>query len=113
MTTLLPKDADNNVIPALRLKDGGAHNISIGSVAARNASAFEEQTKVIGIYATVGMYVKFGDNTVSATTSDHYFPAGLYYNIAISSGSGKGAHHEYMSVLQASESGIVYISEKE
>ena len=113
MTTLLPKDADNNVIPALRLKDNAAHNIAATSVAARNINPFDVETKVISLYATAPVYIKFGDNTVSATNNDHYFPAGLYYDVALSGGSGKGSEHNYLSVLQVSETGTVYISEKE
>ncbi|MEM6811283.1 MAG: hypothetical protein AAF549_02330 [Pseudomonadota bacterium] len=113
MTTLLPKDADNNTIPALRLKDGGAHEIALGASANRNSTAFDENTKVVSVYATAPAYIKFGDNTVDATSADHYFPAGVYYDIAISGGTSKGAHYEYLSVLQVSESGSVFISEKE
>jgi hypothetical protein len=114
MTTLLPKDADNNVIPALRLRDGGAYNLTITGVAARNTIAFNGDTKVISIYSSVAVYLKFGDETVSATTTDHYFPAGIYYDIAITGGSGnKGAHNAYVSALRVDEDGALYISEKE
>lgn len=113
MTTLLPKDADNNIIPALRLRDGSAHTITIGATASRNSVAFDENTKVISLYATVPVYIKFGDNTVNATTADHYFPAGIYYDVAITGGSGKGAHNAYVSVLRLTEDGTIYISEKE
>ena len=113
MTTLLPKDADNNIIPALRLKDGGAHNIASGAVAQRNVTAFDEGTKIISLFATEAVYLKFGDDNVAATTADHYFPAGVYYDIALSGGAGKGAQHSHMSVLQVSTAGNVFISEKE
>lgn len=113
MTTLLPKDADNNIIPALRLRDNGAHTLAITGAAARNAIAFDEATKVISLYATVGVYLKFGDNTVVATAADHYFPANTYYDIAISGGANKGAHNAYICALRADEDGALYISEKE
>lgn len=113
MTTLLPKDADNNTIPALRFKSDAAHTISISGSAARNSTAFDDDTKVISLYASVDVYLKFGDNTVTATTSDHYFPGGVYYDVAITGGAGKGAHNEYVSVLRVSEDGTLYISEKE
>ena len=112
MTTLLPKDADNNVIPALRLRDGGAHALTVTGVAARNVTAFDDDTKVVSVYATVPVYMKFGDAGVTATTADHYFPAGVYYDIAITGGSSKGAHDTYVSVLRFDEDGTVYISEK-
>lgn len=113
MTTLLPKDADNNTIPALRLRDGGAHTLTITGVAASNASAFNEGTKVISLYATTDVYLKFGDVGVIATTADHFFPANTYYDIALSGGAGKGAHHDYVSALRVIEDGTLYISEKE
>ncbi len=113
MTTLLPKDADNNVIPALRLKEGGAHVLLSSSTPQINNVAFDETTKVISVYATEPVYIKFGDSSVTATSSDHFFPAGIYYDIAISGGSMKGAQHNYISVLQVSDAGTVFISEKE
>lgn len=113
MTTLLPKDADNNIIPALRLRDSGSHTIALGATAARNSIAFDEDTKVISLYATVPVFIRFGDNTVDATTADHYFPAGVYYDVAITGGSGKGAHNAYVSALRFDEDGMLYISEKE
>jgi len=113
MTTLLPKDADNNTIPALRLRDGGAHTISVTAAASKNIIAFNEETKVISLYATAPIYIKCGNNSVVATTSDHYFPGGVYYDIAISGGSGKGAHSAYLSAIRVDEDCTVYISEKE
>jgi len=113
MTTLLPKDADNNIIPALRLRDNGAHNIAVGAGSTTNATAFDENTKVVSVYADVPVYLNFGDNAVTASSSDHYFPAGVYYDIALSGGAGKGAHHDYVAVTRAEEDGTVYISEKE
>ncbi len=113
MTTLLPKDADNNVIPALRLKNGGAHIITVSATPTRNTQAFSEDTKVVSVYTTQPTFVAFGDATISATASDHYIPAGVYYDIAIASGGGKGPHHDYLSVLAAASDGVLYISEKE
>jgi hypothetical protein len=113
MTTLLPKDADNNIIPAMRLLDGGAHSLSVGAASTRNSVAFDNETKIISLYATADMFVKFGDNTVNATTSDHFFPAGIYYDVAIAGGSGKGPHNAYIAAIRAAEDGTLYISEKE
>lgn len=113
MTTLLPKDADNNTIPALRLADGGAHSINVTAAAALNATAFKDDTKIISLYATAPVYLKLGDNGAVATVSDHYFPANTYYDIAITGGAGKGAHNAYISVLRVSDDCTLYISEKE
>ena len=112
MTTLLPKDADNNVIQALRFKDNGAHAISATSSSARNTTAFDAETKVVSLYATSPVYVAFGDETITATSGDHYFPAGVYYDVAISGGTNKSAQETHIAVLRVSDDGMLYVSEK-
>lgn len=110
MTTFLPKDADNNPIPALRLRDGGAHAVSVTATSARNATAFDADTSVISLYATGPVYVKFGGSSVTATTSDHYFPGGVYYDVAI--GGGAAGHSTHVAALRADQDCALYISEK-
>lgn len=114
MTTLLPKDADNNPIPALRLRtSGGAHAISATGASARNTTAFASDTKVVSVYATGAVYLKFGDSSVTASNTDHYYPTGIYYDFAISGGGAKGPHNTHMAVLAVGSNCTVYISEKE
>ena len=109
--TLLPKDMNDNTIPALRLKDGAAHTITVSATAAENETAFDTSTRVISLYATVPVFVKFGvSDTVTATSSDHYFPAGIYYDVAI--GGDNSAQYTHISVIRTLENGTLYISEK-
>ena len=111
MTTILPTDANDNPIPALRLKDNKAHSISASTAgSARNTTAFDNDTRVVSVYADTAVYIRFGESDVVATTADHYFPGGLYYDFAI---GGDGSDHtSYMAVRAADESVIVYVSEK-
>ena len=111
MATKLPLDTNDNPIPALRLKDSGAHVISTSVVSARNTTAFDADTRVLSVYATQDVYLKFGDSSVTATTSDHFFPAGVYYDVAIG-GDGTG-HATHLAALRVADDGSVYISEKE
>ena len=114
MTTLLPVDADSNPIPALRLKSGGAHSISATASSARNATAFNAATKVVSLYATGAVYVRFGNSSVTAAATDHYYPAGVYYDFAIAGGeNNKALQNTHIAVLAASGNCTVYISEKE
>lgn len=113
MTTLLPKDADNNAIPALRLKSGGAHELSVTSASTRNSQPFDGSTKVVSVYATAPVYLNFGGSSVSATSSDHYFPAGVYYDIAVSGGGGKGSKNTHVAAISVDEDATLYVSEKE
>ena len=111
MTTQLPLDHNGHPIPALRLQSGGAHAINSTVTSARNTTPFGADTRVISLYASQDVYIKFGDSTVTATTSSHFFPAGLYYDMAVG-GDGTG-HYTHIAVLRVSADGIVRISEKE
>ncbi len=111
MTTLLPQDSNDNPIPALRLKQNGAQKITVGASSARNSTAFDEQTRIVGLYSDVPVYINCGDASAVATTSDHYLPANMYYDISI--GGDSSAHYTHISVIQESSAGTLYISEKE
>jgi hypothetical protein len=110
MSTFLPQDSNGNPIPVLRFKINGAHAISASVTSARNSTAFADETRVISLYATQPVYIKFGDSSVTATSANHYFPAGVYYDVAI--GGDETAHATHIAVLAVSTSGTVYISEK-
>jgi len=111
MTTILPVDANDNAIPALRLKVDGSQSITATSASsARNASAFSDDTKIISVYATGAVYIRFGESDVVASATDHYFPEGVYYDFAI---GGYGVDHTpYIAVRAVDSDATVYISEK-
>lgn len=111
MSTFLPHDSNENPIPALRLKNGGEHAIVASASSGRNASAFDSATRIVSLYASVPVYLRFGDASVTASASDHYFPAGIYYDVAI--GGDATAHYTHVAVLAAGTGGVVYVSEKE
>ncbi|PZQ46817.1 MAG: hypothetical protein DI551_04515 [Micavibrio aeruginosavorus] len=114
MPTLMPKDADSNVIPALRLKaSGGAHAIAASAASARNATAFNADTQVLSVYATGPVYLRFGTSSVTAASTDHYYPDGIYYDFAIGCGDSKGPRFTHLAVLAAGAACTVFVSEKE
>lgn len=109
--TIMPTDIDNNPIPALRLKSDGAQSITVTDTSARNATAFHSNTRVVSLYATGPVHIKFGNSGVTATTSDHYFPSGVYYDFSI--GGGKALHSTHVAVIAVDQECDLYISEKE
>lgn len=111
MPTLMPTDDNNNPIPALRLKDAGAHSVAATATTARNPNPFTAGTQIVSLYATVPVYVKFGNSTVTATTSDHYFPEGVYYDFAIG-GDGQSQFTNVAVLRAGTIDGTVYLSEK-
>ena len=111
MPTLLPKDQDNNPIQVLKMRDGGAHQIAVTSTSAKNVTAFDNGTQVISLYATGPVYIKFGGSDVVATTGDHFFPGGIYYDVSL--GNGKASHASHVAVLAADQDCVLYVSEKD
>ena len=112
MTTILPTDANDNVIPALRLKMDGAQSIpATSALSTRNAIGFSIDTRVISVYATGPVYLRFGELDVIAASTDHYFPEGVYYDFAV---GGNGVDHTpYLAVIAADTDCNLYISEKD
>ncbi len=108
--TLLPTDTNNNPIPVLRPRPGFAQTVAVTAAAARNTNAFDTATRVIGVYATVPMFIRLGNNTVTATTSDHYLPADTYMDIAVAGSATQT--YGYIAAIRASSDGTLYISEK-
>lgn len=104
-------DRDNNPIPALGLNPNGAHTINATSTSARNANAFDPNTRIISLYATGDVFIQFGDENIIADNTSHFFPAGLYYDFAI--GGDKVMHTPYMAVIATNANCTVYISEKQ
>lgn len=112
MPTFLPQDSDSHPIPVLRLRSGsGAHAITASGTSAVNTTPFNAETRVVSVYATVPVYLNFGDSGVTATSSSHYFPEGVYYDFSI--GGDSFGQYSYLAVLQVSSGGTVYVSEKE
>lgn len=112
MPTLLPRDDDNFAIPALSIKPNAAHSVAFdASSSSTNSTGFAPETRVVSIYTDQPVYINFGDLGVSASASDHFFPAGIYYDVAIS--NVKSTHYSHVAVRGVSDAGTLYISEKE
>lgn len=83
---------------------GSDHDITVSTSSARTTVKFTEPE--IGIYCATACYVKFGDDTVTVSTSDYdvYVPAGQRYDLR-NGGAG------YAAVILASGSDTAYINE--
>ena len=110
-TTHLPKDNSNYPIQALSFKPGKAQVVAIASASAKNAVAMDPCV-VATFIPTVACYFKQGDNTVVATATDNYWPAGLPCTLAMNDREDmKYTHIAFLRV--GGSDGIAYISERE
>ena len=106
-----PIDADGDLIQVMRAKAGAAHQISIAVTTDRNSSAFATGSRVIEIYSDVACYFQTGDNTVTATATDHYLPAQQARVYAL--GGDKQTQHTHIAGIRSSIDGTLWISELE
>lgn len=105
----LPLDAGGNPIPAVAIRPGGSHNITAGSATGTNTTPFRDDTVIVSVFVDGddGVFMEFGDSSVEATSSSHFFPGKIYYDFALK----KGWTH--VAVLRADATDQeVYISEK-
>ena len=112
MTTLLPTDSDYRQIPVLRLKGGGAHRLNVTATSARLQLASGAQ--IIRVHVTAPVFVRTGDDTVTATDTDHYLSAGLPYDFSLGDEGQARPIHTHIAAVSASDSdAVLYISEME
>ena len=112
MSTQLPTDENGHPIPALRFMPAGAHVLPAGAVSAR-IGPFDGKTRVISLYATGPVFLASGDATVTASASDHFFPAGTYYHASLGGDLQGRGRHTYLAAVRLDSDCALYISEKE
>lgn len=108
--SVLPLDGAGYPIPTLGYVDGGARTVSIAATSNRTSTAFTATTDIISVCPTVDCFIRLGSNTVTAASTDHFLPANLYQDIAIT----PTTKDRYIAVIRAGTvDGTLYISERE
>lgn len=111
--TRMPRDDNSQSIPVLRFRTGGAQSSAISSGSAVRIE-IPAGTRVITVICTVNAHFETGDEGVQASSSSHFIPAGLPFDMALGSDlSDTDGYHRYISIIADSTSGIAYISERE
>lgn len=104
--TSMQKDSDGFPIPALRLRGDRAQKFDVTATTARNTSAFNQDTRVISLYATEDMYVRVGGSDVTATDQHHFLPKFIYLDVAILESDW------HIAAIRATTDGVLHISER-
>lgn len=97
-----PTDSKLNPIPVLKPVNGSDYELDVTGTAARTPKIPE---KVVSVYAEKACFIKLGASDVTASSSDYnvFLPDGSYREYHLSGG-------DYISAIQSSESGKLYIS---
>ena len=110
MTTQIPCDSDGIPIPALRLRPGGSHSLVVGHESNRTGS-FDPATRVVSVFATGPLFLRSGGADVTAATSDHYIPEGIWLTLSL--GGGKAQRHTHLAAIRSAADCTLHISEME
>lgn len=111
--TRMPRDDNSQAIPVLRFRTGGAQQVAINSGTPASLS-LPNGTRIITLICSVNAYFETGTEGVIATSSSHFIPAGLPFDMALGSDlSDTDGYHNTVSILSVSTSGTAYISERE
>jgi hypothetical protein len=108
-----PRDDGNEAIPVLGLRPGGGKQI-VFSGASTRSTAISNSVRVVTLYATQDCFVETGDATVEANGStSHFLPASIPYDISLGAETVASENDRYVSVIAVSDSGTLYLSERE
>lgn len=99
----LPRDTFGNPVQALQPDPAGAVAGSVASSSAR--ITLTAATELVRIAASTACYIKFGDNTVAATTSDTFFPAGV--EIFAVPESAPGVPYTHLAFIRQTSDGVI------
>lgn len=112
MSTLLPRDANNEEIPVLGWKPSSGQTIAVGTSQNRNGAAFADETNIVSLWSTVPFRIRQGGSTVVADSTDPILPANILHDISI--GGGANTKKPYISVISydGSTTGSVYLGER-
>ena len=112
--TRMPRDDNSQSIPVLRFRRSGAQHLNITSGTYTRSAMFPTGTRIITVVCTVDSYFETGNSSVVASSSSHFIPAGVPYDMALGSDMATiDDYHNYISVIAASGSGVAHISERD
>lgn len=107
-----PRDDANQPIPVLSFRPGGAQTMTLSDSSTRSSSsAFAPSVRVISLFSDADCRFELGDDSVSASATSHFLPAGLYIDVSLGSDNVPSANARYLAVIGTS--GTLYISERE
>ena len=101
---LLPLDGAGHPIDLFRLHPGTAQQIAVTGTTAHQTTAFASDTVAIAVYTTQDCFIRTGNSSVVAATTDHFLPAGFYTTLAL-----KG--DIYLAAISNGTNGTIYLSE--
>lgn len=103
MNEYMPQDGNGSPILRTKPKNSSDYGFNVTSASARNSNAINE--RVVGIYSDNGAYIKFGDDTVQASASDHhvYIPARTYREYSMQD-------QYYIAAISAGTDGAIFIN---
>ena len=105
---VLPRDVTAQPVQALGVDD--STHFALATTASSTRGAFDTTSKIVEVVVSAPCHMKFGDGTVTATTSDRLVLAGSYvYKIFTHPGEAQ-THVAVIRAASESSDGVVSIT---
>jgi len=108
-----PRDDGNDPIPVLGLRPNGGYQVPF-TASSNTSPAIAGSVRVVTLYSTQDCFIETGDASVVANIStSHFLPASIPYDISLGAETVASENDRYVAVIAASDSGTLYLSERE
>ena len=108
-----PRDDGNDPIPVLGLRPNGGYQVPF-TASSNTSPAIAGSVRVVTLYSTQDCFIETGDASVVASIStSHFLPASIPYDISLGAETVASENDRYVAVIAASDSGTLYLSERE
>jgi len=110
-----PRDDGNEAIPVLGLRTRGGQNVAFNTSTATTSQQISDSVRVVTLYATADAFIEtHGSVTVTPNAANaHFLPSSIPYDISLGFENDAINNDKFVTVLGISESGTLYISERE
>jgi len=112
--TKMPRDQNNNPVPALRARVGGAKRATTAGVADVRIGPFAAGTLVVELLCrTAALRYQTGDATVVADASSHFIDAGERLVRSLGNNDNGDGHTHISIIREGGTDGTLEVSELE
>jgi len=108
MSTEMPRDDFGAAVPVLGL--AAAYSTAFDATTSQRIGPFATGVRVVTLRTDGPVYIKFGDSSVVADSSDHFIAGGEILDLALGDGSSVPITH--IAVLGATGTGVLNLSER-
>ena len=110
-----PRDDGNEAIPVLGLRLGGGQQVPFTTSVSNTSQQISDSVRVVTLYSTEDAFIETHGNVtvIPNTVNSHFLPSSIPYDISLGFENEAVNNDKFVTVLGVTNSGTLYISERE